>query len=119
MVKDSFFGRGRKGSAQRAAFDEADATAPRARESWLAVLYVLLLLVLVYFLGTLVGSVLFVGAFLLLHRSGNPWIAILLALTVGASVPYLLARALDVHLWEGVIPEIVPGWIGGGTPPLL
>ena len=119
MVTDSLFARSGIGSAQRPEFDEADARAPRARESWLAVFYALLLFILVYVLGTLFGCVLFVGAFLLLHRRGNPWMAVLLALIVGAVVPYILGGALDMRLWEGVMPEIIPSWIGGGTPPPL
>ena len=119
MVTDSLFARSGIGSAQRPEFDEADARAPRARESWLAVFYALLLFILVYVLGTLFGCVLFVGAFLLLHRRGNPWLAVFLALIVGAVVPYILGGALDMRLWEGVMPEIIPSWIGGGTPPPL
>jgi hypothetical protein len=119
IVTDSLFARSGIGSTQRPGFDEADARAPRARESWLAVFYALLLFILVYVLGTLFGCVVFVGAFLLLHRRGNPWLAVFLALIVGAVVPYILGGALDVRLWEGVMPEIIPSWIGGGTPPPL
>jgi hypothetical protein len=119
MVTDSLFARSGKGPAQRTEFDDADATAPRARESWLAVFYALLLFILVYVLGTLFGCFLFVGTFLLLHRRGNPWVAVFLALIVGAVVPYVLGGALAVRLWEGVMPEIIPSWVGGGTPPPL
>jgi hypothetical protein len=121
MVADGLFPsiRRKNSPAQRTAFDEADAKAPPARESWLAVFYAVLLFILVYVLGTLLGCVLFVGAYLLLHRRGHPWRAVFLAFIVGAAVPYLLGGALDVRLWEGVMPEIIPGWIGGGTAPPL
>jgi hypothetical protein len=121
MVADGLFSSLRRDNrpAQRAAFDEADVKAPRGRESWMAVFYAVLLFILVYALGTLLGCVLFVGAFLLLYQRGHPWRALFLALIVGAVVPYLLGGALDVRLWEGVMPEIIPGWIGGGTAPPL
>lgn len=121
MVKENFSASapGGKGPAGRMSFDEEDTGAFGAKECRLAVFYTILLFFLVYVLGTLAGCVLFVGAFLLVHRRGNPWMAIFLALIAGGVVPYLLGGALDARLWEGVIPEIVPGWIGGGVAPPL
>jgi hypothetical protein len=120
MLKESVAAskRGGRAPGERPS-DGVEAAAAGARECWLAVFYAVLMFLLVYVLGTLSGCVLFVGAFLLFHRRGNPWTAIFLALVVGAIVPYLLGGLLDARLWEGVIPEIVPGWIGGGVPPPL
>jgi hypothetical protein len=121
MIADRLFPSVRRENspAQRRAFDETEPQKPRARESWLAVFYAVLLFILVYVLGTLLGCILFVGVFLLLHQHKHPWRAVFVALVVGAAVPYLLGGALDVRLWEGVIPEMIPGWIGGATAPPL
>ena len=99
--------------------DEADARAPGLKERWLAIIYTVLMFALVYLLGTVAGCVLFVGAFLLRYKRGSLWVAIFLGLVVGGVLPYLLSGILGVRLWEGVIPAIIPGWIGGGVPPPL
>lgn len=115
----SAWGGVRNESSEQMSTNEEDARTLGTKECWLAIFYTVLMFVLVYVLGTLPGCVVFVSAFLLLHRRGNPWAAIFLALLVGGVVPYLLAAVLDARLWEGVIPEIVPGWVGGGVAPPL
>lgn len=120
LLKDNLRTLRRPGRAPAQAHsDEADARAAGLKERWLAIIYTVLMFALVYLLGTVAGCVLFVGAFLLRYKRGSLWVAIFLALVVGGVVPYLLGGILGVHLWEGVVPEMVPGWIGGGVPPPL
>lgn len=121
MLKENFsaWGGVRNEPSEQMSTNEEDARAFGTKEGWLAIFYTVLMFVLVYVLGTLPGCVVFVSAFLLLYRRGNPWMAIFLALLVGGVVPYLLAVLFETRLWEGVIPEIVPGWVGGGVPPPL
>lgn len=100
-------------------FEAVESTAGSWKEGLLACSYTVLLLALVYILGTLAGCTLFVIAFLLVHKPGNWWLAVTVALLVGSGLPYLLGDALGLRLWEGIIPTIIPGWIGGGAPPPL
>ncbi|MBI3000774.1 MAG: hypothetical protein HYY46_20335 [Deltaproteobacteria bacterium] len=117
ILKDYLWAfRRRAGAPARAPSEEVDASAPGLNERWLAVVYTVLMFTLVYVFGTLAGCILFVGAFLSLHKRGNPWLGIALALVVGGLFPYVLGGMLGLRLWEGVIPVIVPGWIGGGVP---
>jgi len=41
------------------------------------------------------------------------------ALAVGVVLPVVFANLLDLNLWPGLIPRIVPDWIGGGLLPPL
>lgn len=100
-------------------FEAVESTAGTWKEGLLACSYTVLLLALVYTLGTLAGCTLFVIAFLLAHKPGNLWLAVTVAVLVGGGLPYLLGDTLGLRLWEGIIPTIIPGWIGGGTPPPL
>jgi hypothetical protein len=45
--------------------------------------------------------------------------ALIGALLVGVVLPVLLALALDLTLWSGIIPEVIPDWVGGGLAPPL
>ena len=41
------------------------------------------------------------------------------ALLVGVVLPVAFATSLNLSLWPGLLPEIVPDWIGGGMLPPL
>jgi hypothetical protein len=41
------------------------------------------------------------------------------AVLVGIVMPVLLASALELTLWPGIIPLVIPDWVGGGIPPPL
>jgi hypothetical protein len=41
------------------------------------------------------------------------------ALLLGMAMPVAFSLAVGMPLWNGLIPEIVPGWIGGGILPSL
>lgn len=97
----------------------AGASLPAWRHEWLAVGYTVALFALVYVLGTVLGCVAFVFGFLALHRPRGVLRNLMMALAVGALVPYLFGGPVGLHLWEGVIPTLIPGWIGGAPPPPL
>jgi hypothetical protein len=97
----------------------ADVIAPTWRHNWLAVGYAVVLFALVYVLGTVLGCATFVFVFLAIHRPQNMARNLVVAVVVGALVPYLFGGPVGLHLWEGVIPQIIPGWIGGAPPPPL
>jgi hypothetical protein len=40
-----------------------------------------------------------------------------LAVIWGALVPVVFSKALEVPMWPGLLPEVVPQWIGGGILP--
>jgi hypothetical protein len=41
------------------------------------------------------------------------------ALLLGVAMPVAFSLAVGMPLWNGLIPEIVPGWIGGAIIPSL
>lgn len=41
------------------------------------------------------------------------------AVAVGVVLPVVFANLLDLNLWPGLIPQIIPDWIGGGLLPPL
>jgi hypothetical protein len=58
----------------------------------------------------------FVAVYLVFEGCVKPIPAI--AIAVGVCVPALLAlTTLNVFLWTGIVPEIVPGYVGGAVPP--
>lgn len=89
------------------------------RESWLAIGNLALLFVLLYFLGTMAGCTVFAALFFA-FQPGFRWrIALPTILLIGVGTPYVLSSWLGLHLWEGVIPVIIPGWVGGAAAPPL
>jgi hypothetical protein len=45
--------------------------------------------------------------------------AAVLTLIWGVVIPVAFGILLQVAIWPGLIPELVPGWIGGGLLPPL
>jgi hypothetical protein len=41
------------------------------------------------------------------------------AVMLGIVVPVPFAYVLGLNMWPGVIPQIIPDWVGGGLPPPL
>lgn len=74
-------------------------------------------LVLVF--GCVVGMSASCWAVLRFHVGLKPVRATLGALVLGAFVPIGFSLALGVLLWPGVLPEAIPGWLGGGILPGL
>jgi hypothetical protein len=78
--------------------------------------YVLGFLAAVYLFGFFVVPPAFVALYLVLDAHVRPLRAI--AVAVALCVPAVWAlNALNVFLWTGVAPELVPGFIGGEVPP--
>jgi hypothetical protein len=42
-----------------------------------------------------------------------------LALLLGLAMPVVFSLAVGMPLWNGLVPEILPGWIGGAIIPSL
>ena len=77
------------------------------------------LFALVLFLGMIIGLTTATFLILRLQMRLSLRTAALLALVWGTVLPALFGVLLDVALWPGLIPEIIPRWIGGGVPPPL
>ena len=76
-----------------------------------------LLLVLVLFLGFLVATLLFVPCFLLVFARYRWWRVFLYTAVLFLVEWYGFEVLLGLKLWHGAVPEIVPGFIGGGILP--
>jgi hypothetical protein len=78
-----------------------------------------IMLILVYVVGMYVGLFVFLLGYWRLTGGRTTREALALAALFGALLPFLFSRAVRVPLWTGVVPELVPGVIGGSiTPPL-
>ena len=77
-----------------------------------------LFLVVVLF-GIVIGLTLATFAILRLHMKVVHHHAALLALAWGIGVPIVFGTTLDVAVWPGLIPELIPRWVGGGILPPL
>jgi hypothetical protein len=60
-------------------------------------------------------------AFLILRwHMGLPlWRAAAIGLFLGAVIPVAFSRAVGMPLWAGMMPEVIPHWVGGGILPSL
>jgi hypothetical protein len=75
-------------------------------------------LLAVYVLGFFLVTPLFLALYLILDAEARP----VTAIAVSAGLSFLMIGALlnlNVDLWSGVAPEIVPDYIGGAIPPLF
>ena len=72
-----------------------------------------------FVLGFYVAIPIFMALFLRLESRLIPIYAV--GVTVAAGLPlYIIFRVvLDIPLWPGILPRILPGVIGGGTVPQL
>lgn len=70
-------------------------------------------------LGVVIGLTLATFAILRLHMQVPLRLAALLALIWGIVVPVVFGTTLDVAMWPGLVPELIPRWIGGGILPPL
>ena len=75
--------------------------------------------VLVVLLGMVVGLTIAVFLILRLQMRVPVRAAVLLALVWGVAIPAVFGIVLEVAIWPGLIPEIIPRWFGGGMPPPL
>jgi len=102
------------GHAQR--IEEA-VEAPSPWPSVLRVMaYAVGFLLAVYWLGFFLVTPLFIALYLILDAKARPGVAI--AVAAGLSGLLILALLhLNVDLWEGRVPEIVPDYLGGAIEP--
>lgn len=98
---------------------EAAVEAPSPWPSVLRVMaYAVGYLLAVYFIGFFVVTPLFLAVYLIFDAAVKP----LPAVAVSAALSFLMIVALlnlNVDLWSGVMPEIVPDFIGGAIPPVF
>jgi hypothetical protein len=76
-----------------------------------------LLLVLVLFVGFLVATLLFIPCFLLVFARYAAWRVFLYTAVLFLVEWYGFELLLGLKLWHGAVPEIVPGFVGGGILP--
>lgn len=93
-----------------------------AREWYVALRGLVLILVLfglMFFVGTIVGMTVVALVILRGYIGTNQGAALAGAVILGVIIPAAFAWAVGMTLWPGLVPEIVPGWIGGGLLPPL
>lgn len=73
----------------------------------------------ILFLGMMVGMA--VATFLIarIHMRASYRTCGVFAIGLGLALPVFFSVVLDVAIWPGMIPEIVPRWLGGGILPPL
>jgi hypothetical protein len=64
--------------------------------------------------GIVIGVTVAVFAILRLHMRVPARTAGPLALVWGVVIPVGFSTALEVAMWPGLIPELIPRWVGGG-----
>jgi putative tricarboxylic transport membrane protein len=82
---------------------------------WLAIFFALFISI-----GTLPGV--FVFDVYLMHSFGKyPWLSSsIVSLIITCLVFFIFEIALNLQLWPGAVPELIPGYLGGGfLPPLV
>lgn len=68
-------------------------------------------------LGTILGITFASWVILMLQSRLKFTPALIGALLIGVLLPVGFANLLDLNLWPGLLPEIIPNWIGGGMLP--
>ena len=81
-------------------------------------LYAVGFFVLVLLLGFFAIPPIFIALFLILEADVRPFRAISLAIIVSISLN-LAMLALNVEVFTGIVPEIIPGFLGGAIMPPL
>jgi putative tricarboxylic transport membrane protein len=95
--------------------------AEREESGWTTILLATILILGLFFavtlFGIVIGLTLAVFTILLRHMQLPLRHAAPLAAVWGAVVPVAFSKILEVGIWPGLIPELVPRWIGGGVVP--
>jgi hypothetical protein len=73
----------------------------------------------IFVFGVVLGVTLTAWGVLIWQSRLDPLRAAIGALLIGVALPVVFARILDLQLWPGLVPVLVPNWIGGGLPPPL
>jgi len=78
---------------------------------------VMALLIICYFIGVYVGFVFFLSAYWWRVARFSPALSLTLALLVGLALPAVFKSLVNITMWPGIIPELIPGYLGGAVPP--
>jgi hypothetical protein len=73
----------------------------------------------IFVLGVLLGTALAAWVILIWQSQLNFGKALIGAVLIGIMLPVAFALALDLTLWPGAIPQLIPDWVGGGLIPPL
>jgi hypothetical protein len=80
-------------------------------------LMVMLLLIICYFMGVYAGFVSFLFVYWWRVARFSLFFSIILALLVGLALPVVFGSLVYVTMWPGIIPELIPGYLGGAISP--
>ncbi len=80
-------------------------------------LMVMVLLIISYFMGVYAGFVTFLFAYWWRVAQFSPFFSLVLALLVGLALPVVFGSLVYITMWPGIIPELIPGYLGGAVPP--
>jgi len=73
----------------------------------------------IFVLGVVLGTALAAWVIFIWQSKLNAGKALIGAVLIGIVLPVLFALALDLTLWPGIIPQLIPDWVGGGLVPPL
>ncbi len=68
-------------------------------------------------LGIYFGAPIGIAWILHRHCRASRWFTVVFAVSAGSILPWLFTIILSTALWPGVVPEIIPDWLGGGILP--
>lgn len=80
-------------------------------------LMVAFMLIVSFFLGVYAGFIFFLFIYWWRVAGFSPYLFLLVALLVGLSLPLVFETLVSTEMWPGIIPEIIPGFLGGAISP--
>ena len=87
--------------------------------AFLIAIWIVVILLTVTVAGIYLGSTLLLFAYWLVVVRMSPLRALGFALLFGLLMPLLFSHAMDRRLWPGILPTIIPQYLGGGVIPPL
>lgn len=100
-------------------FDGSQADPEDWRTIGMIVLTVAALFLALFVFGIPLGTTIACWVILVWKLGAKPGRALIGAVVLGIAVPVPFAYVLGLNMWPGVIPQIIPDWVGGGIPPPL
>lgn len=97
--------------------DEEEETGVETGPFLLITSHLIFMLIATYLLGVYVGLFLFLFGYFRLTGGRRTGAALVLAGLFGVLLPFFFSYAVQVPLWTGVVPELIPGFIGGSISP--
>jgi hypothetical protein len=80
-------------------------------------LLVVALLSVCYLMGVYVGFVIFLFFYWWRMARFSLRFSLVLALLVGLALPIVFGSLVNVTMWPGTMPELIPGYLGGAVSP--